>query len=64
MGILGFPQARLVLEAQAYLKEIPCNIVNEIVDGIDDSQPARIDEWRERTTTVGLKRTGEADFWS
>jgi hypothetical protein len=64
MDVLGIPQARLVLEAQAYLKEILRNIVNKILDGVDDSQPARIDEWREQTTTAGLKRTGEAEFWS
>lgn len=62
--ILGFPRARLVLEAQAYLMEVLCNIVDKILDGADDSQPVRTEKWRELTTTAGFKRTGEVEFWS
>jgi hypothetical protein len=62
--ILGFPRARLVLEAQAYLMEVLCNVVDKILDGVDESQPARIEKWRELTTASGFKRTGEVEFWS
>ena len=62
--ILGFPRARLVVEAQAYLMEILCNIVDKILDRFDDTQPARTEKWRELTTTAGFKRTGEVEFWS
>lgn len=62
--ILGFPRARLVLEAQAYLMEVLCNIVDKLLDGVDDSQPVRTDKWRELTTTAAFKRTGEVEFWS
>lgn len=62
--ILGFPRARLVVEAQAYLMKILCNIVDNILDGFDDTQPARTEKWRELTTTGGFKRTGEVEFWS
>jgi hypothetical protein len=61
-NILGFPRARLVLEAQAYLMEVLCNIVDKILDGVDDSQPARIENWRELTTTAEFKRAGEVEF--
>ena len=62
--ILGYPRARLVLEAQAYLMQVLCRIVSTILDGVDESQPARITKWTELTTTAGFKRTGEVEFWS
>ena len=62
--ILGFPRARLVIEAQAYLMETLCNIVDKILDGFDDTQPARTEKWRELTTTEGFKRIGEVERWS
>jgi len=62
--ILGFPRARLVLEAQAYLADVLCNIVDKILDGVDDSQPTRTEKWRELTTISGFKRLGESEFWS
>lgn len=62
--ILGFPRARLVVEAQAYLMETLCNIVDKILDGFDDTLPARTEKWRELTTTVGFRRTGEVERWS
>jgi hypothetical protein len=62
--ILGFPRARLVLEAQAYLMEFLWNVVDKVLDGVDDSQLARTEKWRELTTTAGFKRTGEVEFWS
>jgi hypothetical protein len=62
--ILGFPRAQLVLEAQAYLMEVVCIIVDMVLDGADDTQPARAEKWRELTTTAGFKRTGEVEFWA
>lgn len=62
--ILGFPRARLVVEAQAYLMETLCNIADKILDGFDDTRPARTEKWRELTTTAGFKRIGEVECWS
>ena len=62
--ILGFPRARLVIEAQAYLMESLYKIADKILDGLDDTQPARTEKWRELITTEGFKRTGEAERWS
>lgn len=62
--ILGFPRARLVIEAQADLMETLCKIVDQILDGFDDTQPARTEKWRELTATAGFKRTGEVERWS
>lgn len=62
--ILGFPRARLVLEAQAYLMDVLFKVVDKVLDGVDDSQVARTDKWRELTTTAGFKRTGDVEFWS
>jgi len=62
--ILGFPRAQFVLEAQAYLMEVLCTIVEMVLEGADDSQPARTEKWRELTTTAGFRRTGEVEFWS
>lgn len=62
--IVGFPRARLVMEAQAYLMKTLCNIVDNILDGFDSAQPVRTEKWQELTTTEGFKRTGEVERWS
>jgi hypothetical protein len=62
--ILGFPRAQLVLEAQAYLMKVLCTIMDMVLDGVDDSQAARTEKWRELTSTAGFQRTGEVEFWS
>ncbi|XXH00907.1 hypothetical protein Hte_007258 [Hypoxylon texense] len=62
--ILGFPRARLVLEAQAFIMTTLRAIVDKILDGADDSLPARTQKWLELTANAGFKRTGEVEFWS
>ncbi|KAH7116366.1 hypothetical protein EDB81DRAFT_819176 [Dactylonectria macrodidyma] len=42
---LGFPRATLVLEAQAYLMGVLCSIMERILDGVDPSQPPRVEKW-------------------
>ncbi|KAF4445779.1 hypothetical protein F53441_10528 [Fusarium austroafricanum] len=44
---LGFSWAILVLEAQAYLMEVLCNVVNKILDGVDPLQPPHVKKWRD-----------------
>ncbi|KAI4862384.1 hypothetical protein F4820DRAFT_430728 [Hypoxylon rubiginosum] len=61
---LGFPRAQLVLEAQAFIMTTLRAIVDKILDGVDDSLPARTEKWLELTANAGFKRTGEVEFWS
>ncbi|KID83354.1 hypothetical protein MGU_09352 [Metarhizium guizhouense ARSEF 977] len=62
--ILGFPRASLVLEAQAYLMEVLHNIVTKILEGVDNSQPPRIDKWRNLISNAAFRETGVVEFWS
>ncbi|OTA64856.1 hypothetical protein K449DRAFT_392957 [Hypoxylon sp. EC38] len=62
--ILGFPRARLVLEAQAFILTTLRSIVDKILDGVDNSLPARTQKWHELTVNAAFKRTGEVEFWS
>ncbi|KAH7150598.1 hypothetical protein DER46DRAFT_613672 [Fusarium sp. MPI-SDFR-AT-0072] len=61
---LGFPRAMLVLEAQAYLMEVLCSIVERILDGVDPSQPPWVDKWRELVSHEAFRETGVVEFWS
>ncbi|KAI1358001.1 hypothetical protein F5Y08DRAFT_322848 [Xylaria arbuscula] len=62
--ILGFPRARLVLEAQASLLATLRRIVDGLLQNIDDSQPQRTEKWRDLTANEAFKFTGEIEFWS
>ncbi|KAK8913387.1 hypothetical protein VCV18_011393 [Metarhizium anisopliae] len=62
--IIGFSRASLVLEAQAYLMEVLSNIVTKILDGVDSSQPPRIDKWRDLVGNAAFKETRVVEFWS
>ncbi|KAI1770070.1 hypothetical protein F4818DRAFT_434334 [Hypoxylon cercidicola] len=62
--ILGFPRARLVLEAQEFIMTTLRSIVDKLLDGVDNSLPARTEKWLELTANAGFKRTGEVEFWS
>ncbi|KAF5676465.1 hypothetical protein FCIRC_7024 [Fusarium circinatum] len=44
---LGFPRAILVLEAQAHLLEVLCNIVDKVLEGVDPLQPPRAEKWHD-----------------
>lgn len=62
--ILGFPRASLVLEAQAYLMEVLHNIVTKVLEGVDNSQPPRINKWRNLISNAAFRETGVVEFWS
>lgn len=61
--ILGFPRARLVLEAQAYLLGILRKVVDEILEEVDLSKLATSGKWK-LITSLGFKHPGEIEFWS
>ncbi|KAL6405574.1 hypothetical protein AUP68_11334 [Ilyonectria robusta] len=61
---LGFPRAMLVLEAQAYLMEVLCSIVAKILDGVDNSQPPRINKWINIISNAAFRETGVVESWS
>ena len=61
--IMGFPRARLVLEAQAYLMGALRKIVDKILEGVDLSKPATSEKWK-LMTSPGFKHAGEVEFWS
>ncbi|KAI1206352.1 uncharacterized protein F4807DRAFT_439773 [Annulohypoxylon truncatum] len=62
--IIGFPRARLVLEAQSFIMTTLRSIVDKILDGVDDSLPVRTQKWSELTANASFKHTGEVEFWS
>ncbi|KAI0386885.1 hypothetical protein F5Y04DRAFT_73414 [Hypomontagnella monticulosa] len=62
--ILGFPRAQLVLEVQAFILTTLRSIVDKILEGVDDSTPARTQKWSELTATKGFRHIGEVESWS
>ncbi|KAF4421781.1 hypothetical protein FACUT_10868 [Fusarium acutatum] len=61
---VGYPRAMLVLEAQAYLLEVLCNIVNKILEGADPLQPPRNENWHQLVSHEAFRETGAVEFWS
>jgi hypothetical protein len=61
--IVGFPRARLILEAQAHLMKFLRSIVEQILEGIDLDTSGSSNKWKEMTS-LGFKQTGEVEFWS
>ncbi|KAF9881572.1 hypothetical protein CkaCkLH20_00718 [Colletotrichum karsti] len=62
--IIGFPRARLVLEAQALLFTVLSKIVDAILLGVDDSTTTpRTEKWRLQTT-MGFRSAEEIERWS
>lgn len=61
--IMGFPRARLVLEAQADLMIGLRQIVDKILEGIDLDKPGTSEKWRS-VTSLGFKQTGTVELWS
>ncbi|KAG7043857.1 ycfA-like protein domain-containing protein [Colletotrichum scovillei] len=61
---LGYPRARLVLEAQAVLMDVLSRITNEILEGADTaSASARTNKWRD-LTSIGFRHPRETELWS
>jgi hypothetical protein len=63
LDIVGFPRARLILEAQTHLMKFLRKLVEEILEGIDLEKPGSSNKWTEMTR-LGFKEVGEAEFWS
>ncbi|KAJ4044767.1 hypothetical protein NW761_008317 [Fusarium oxysporum] len=61
---LGYPRAMLVLEAQAYLLEVLCNIVDKVLEGVDPQQPRRSEKWHDLVSHEAFRETGAVEFWS
>lgn len=61
--ILGFPKARLILEAQAYLMHTLRSIVENILEGVDMSKPTPSGKWS-AMTGAGFSHTNEVELWS
>ncbi|KAI1088336.1 hypothetical protein F5B19DRAFT_486016 [Rostrohypoxylon terebratum] len=64
VDILGFPRARLVLEAQALILTTLRSIVDKILLDADRSLPHQTHKWLELTANASFKRTGEVESWS
>jgi len=61
--IMGFPRARLVLEAQADLMVGLRQIVDKILEGVNLDKPGTSETWRS-VTSLGFKQTGTVELWS
>ncbi|MCJ1294289.1 hypothetical protein MMC34_005847 [Xylographa carneopallida] len=61
--VVGFPKARLILEAQAYLMNVLRKIVNKILEGVDIEKPAAAEKWK-IMTKFGFRHTNEVELWS
>lgn len=61
---LGLPRAMLVFEAQACLMEILNNIAVKILDGVDNSQPPRTNNWKTLVDNNAFKGTSVVELWS
>ncbi|KAK0382189.1 hypothetical protein CLIM01_00481, partial [Colletotrichum limetticola] len=61
---LGFPRARLLLEAQAFLMDALSRITDEILEGANAAgASAKTDRWRD-LTSIGFRHPGETELWS
>ncbi|CRG82823.1 hypothetical protein PISL3812_00169 [Talaromyces islandicus] len=61
--IIGFPKARLILEAQSHLMRTLRNIVDNIFGGIDSNVTTTSDKWK-NMTVAGFSHTNEVEYWS
>ncbi|MCJ1382619.1 hypothetical protein MMC17_005732 [Xylographa soralifera] len=61
--VVGFPRARLILEAQARLLGLLRNVVEQLLEGLDTNNPGASEKWIE-LTMLGFKQTNKIEFWS
>lgn len=61
--IIGFPKARLILEAQAYLFVALRKITDKVLEGVDLDKPVTSEKWKQMTT-LGFRHTNEVELWS
>ena len=59
---IGFPKARLILEAQAFLMGALRKIVDSILQTIDLNKPAASEKWRS-LVSLGFKHFGANEVW-
>ncbi|EWZ30353.1 uncharacterized protein FOBCDRAFT_281813 [Fusarium oxysporum Fo47] len=60
----GYPRVMLVLEVQAYLLEVLCNVVDKILEGVDPLQPPGAEKWYHLVSHEAFRETGAVGFWS
>ncbi|KAJ8062829.1 hypothetical protein OCU04_008085 [Sclerotinia nivalis] len=61
--ILGFPKARLVLEAQAYLMSSLRKVVDGILQGVDMNASPAAEKWKSMVL-MGFRHTDVVELWS
>ncbi|THV55238.1 hypothetical protein BGAL_0011g00170 [Botrytis galanthina] len=61
--ILGFPKARLVLEAQAHLMVSLRRVVDYILQGIDENTPLGAEKWKSMVS-LGFRHSSVVELWS
>lgn len=61
--VLGFPKARLVLEAQAYLMSSLRKTVDAILQGIDTSASPAAEKWKSMVS-LGFRHSNVVELWS
>ncbi|APA08519.1 hypothetical protein sscle_04g032890 [Sclerotinia sclerotiorum 1980 UF-70] len=61
--ILGFPKARLVLEAQAYLMSSLRKVVDGILQGVDTNASPAAEKWNSMVL-MGFRHTNVVKLWS
>jgi len=61
--IIGFPRARLIIEAQACLLGFLRRVVDQILPSASPEQPVSSSKWVEMTK-MGFKKGGDLAFWS
>ncbi|KAF7892014.1 hypothetical protein EAF00_008316 [Botryotinia globosa] len=61
--ILGFPKARLVLEAQAHLMGSLRRVIDGILQGIDENTPLAAEKWKSMVS-LGFRHSNVVELWS
>jgi hypothetical protein len=61
--IIGFPRARLIIEAQACLLGFLRRVVDQILPSASPEQPVSSSKWV-KMTKMGFKKGGDLAFWS
>lgn len=62
-NIIGFPRAKLILEAQQHILGFLRKVVGLILEGVDINTPGASDKWV-AMTSLGFKQTQNIEYWS
>lgn len=60
-SIIGFPYANMILSSQELMMGFLRNVVEQLLEGIDSSQPGSIEKWNQ-VAIHGFKHTNSAEF--